>query len=173
MVFSNEDSHSTAIHPFWYARVLGVFHANIILRSSQGLTPPTRLEFLWVRWFGRDPSHSSGWNVRQVSSASPSDASHRPSLIMGSKRCHISTVRPKCRAGLESGSRFLGGWQASISVYRVHGNVMKTVSCAPFPQNSSCDTSCAMVRVQIRNRKWGQCCLQTPSGPSDMTVLPI
>ena len=39
-------------HPFSYARVLGIFHANIIYTgpgSKDFLS--CRIEFLWVRWF--------------------------------------------------------------------------------------------------------------------------
>ena len=39
-------------HPFLYARVLGVFHANVIY-TGQGSKDylPRCMEFLWVRWF--------------------------------------------------------------------------------------------------------------------------
>ncbi|TFK58883.1 hypothetical protein BDN72DRAFT_948719 [Pluteus cervinus] len=44
-------------HPFWYARVLGVFHARVYFRQTQ---KTTLIPFLWVRWFGRDPEWLSG-----------------------------------------------------------------------------------------------------------------
>jgi hypothetical protein len=39
-------------HPFWYARVLGIYHVNVIY-TGEGNTDflPRRLEFLWVRWY--------------------------------------------------------------------------------------------------------------------------
>ena len=49
MVLSNSDGKG---HPFSYARVLGIFHANIIYTgpgSKDFLS--RRIEFLWVRWF--------------------------------------------------------------------------------------------------------------------------
>ena len=50
-------------HPFCYARVIGIFHANIIY-TGPGLLDyqPRRLEFLWVRWFELTewPSESEG-----------------------------------------------------------------------------------------------------------------
>ena len=48
-------------HPFWYASVIGVFHANIqhIGKKSQDYQPK-RMEFLWVRWLGLVPDHSFG-----------------------------------------------------------------------------------------------------------------
>lgn len=39
---------------YWYARVLGVFHARVVhLDRSEGSTQPVTMEFLWVRWFER------------------------------------------------------------------------------------------------------------------------
>ena len=39
-------------HPFWYARVLGIYHVNVVY-IGEGNTDflPRRLEFLWVRWY--------------------------------------------------------------------------------------------------------------------------
>lgn len=47
-------------HPFCYARVLGVYHANVIY-IGPGLKDyqPRRMEFLWVRWFEVMNCHSS------------------------------------------------------------------------------------------------------------------
>ena len=50
-------------HPFWYARVLGIYHANVffgpnISRQPQGR--PERMEFFFVRWFGYDPEWQGG-----------------------------------------------------------------------------------------------------------------
>ena len=43
---------SESAHPFLYARVLGIFHANVIY-TGQGAQDylPRCVEFLWVRWF--------------------------------------------------------------------------------------------------------------------------
>jgi hypothetical protein len=42
--------------PYWYARVIGVFHALV---SSSHMSVPERslcrMDFLWVRWFGVEP----------------------------------------------------------------------------------------------------------------------
>ena len=48
-------------HPFWYAQVLGVFHAEVQHTGprSQGLRP-TSMPFLWVRWLGVVPGRSFG-----------------------------------------------------------------------------------------------------------------
>jgi hypothetical protein len=58
MVKSDESSNEVMdAHPYWYARVLGIFHANVYHASAR---LPRRYEFLWVRWFGRDPEWQSG-----------------------------------------------------------------------------------------------------------------
>lgn len=48
-------------HPFWYAAVIGIFHADVqhIGKDSQDFRPQC-MEFLWVRWLGVVPGHSFG-----------------------------------------------------------------------------------------------------------------
>jgi hypothetical protein len=47
-----DDSQVNSNHPFLYARVIGIFHTNVIY-VGEGMVDyvPRRLEFLWVRWF--------------------------------------------------------------------------------------------------------------------------
>ncbi|KAJ3858704.1 hypothetical protein EV359DRAFT_75819 [Lentinula novae-zelandiae] len=42
-------------HPYWYAQVLGIFHADIIHFKSR-----KQMEFLWVRWLGTEPDYRPG-----------------------------------------------------------------------------------------------------------------
>ncbi|KAF9230744.1 hypothetical protein BU15DRAFT_83245 [Melanogaster broomeanus] len=45
-------SRDPSIHPFCYARVLGIYHANVIyIGPGHKDYRPRRIEFLWVRWF--------------------------------------------------------------------------------------------------------------------------
>ena len=48
-------------HPFWYAAVMGVFHANVqhVGAASRNYRFQ-RVEFLWVRWLGVVPDSSFG-----------------------------------------------------------------------------------------------------------------
>jgi hypothetical protein len=68
MLLSHEDDENA--HPYWYARVLGVFHTTVQFRglaSHPEIEPDTHhLEFLWVRWFGRDLEHRSGWKFKRL-----------------------------------------------------------------------------------------------------------
>ncbi len=51
-------SPETGLHaqPYWYMHVIGIFHA-VVLSSHPGVKTKScsRMEFLWVRWFGVEP----------------------------------------------------------------------------------------------------------------------
>jgi len=56
-------------HQYVYARVLGIYHANIIYTASE--VPdyrPQRMEFLWVRWFTNTQNEpvQRSWRKRQL-----------------------------------------------------------------------------------------------------------
>ena len=57
MVFSAKDDH-----PYWYARILGIFHARVRHRGGE----PAKKDFLWVRWYGHVPGHRAGWKARRL-----------------------------------------------------------------------------------------------------------
>jgi hypothetical protein len=47
---------------YWYARVIGIYHANVWaertdIPNARGVK---RMDFLWVRWFGKEPEYISG-----------------------------------------------------------------------------------------------------------------
>ncbi len=45
-------------HPYWYARVVGVYHAAIRYTGPQSKTREWwRVDFLWVRWYKRDATY--------------------------------------------------------------------------------------------------------------------
>ncbi|KAJ4492269.1 hypothetical protein C8R41DRAFT_832720 [Lentinula lateritia] len=57
---SPETQHNA--HCYWYAQVLGIFHADIIhLDTAMGsVKSKERMEFLWVRWLGIEPDYRFG-----------------------------------------------------------------------------------------------------------------
>ncbi|KAH7919092.1 hypothetical protein BV22DRAFT_1185026, partial [Leucogyrophana mollusca] len=58
MLRSNKDTADGELaYPYWYAKVLGIYHANVFYKNER---KPHRMEFLWVRWFGCDPKWTSG-----------------------------------------------------------------------------------------------------------------
>ncbi len=96
----NTDSFddSTA-HPFIYARVLGIYHVNVIYIGphSKGYDP-MRFEFLHVRWFQLDiplqDRHQAGWTSSRLDCLSfPPTAEEDsfgfldPSLVL--RTCHV------------------------------------------------------------------------------------
>ena len=63
IIVSSPETEAGA-HPFWYAAVLGIFHADV---QHTGLTQDDlrdfrfkKMEFLWVRWLGVVPDHLCG-----------------------------------------------------------------------------------------------------------------
>jgi hypothetical protein len=63
MLLANpDDLEGNANHPFLYARVVGIFHANVIYTGPGMLDHfPRKLDFLWVRWFQYCGSSSVIW----------------------------------------------------------------------------------------------------------------
>ncbi|KZT12252.1 uncharacterized protein LAESUDRAFT_641648 [Laetiporus sulphureus 93-53] len=60
MLLSHEDGIEAESHPYWYGRVVGIFHvmvkhSGIWSKSSE----PQRIDVLWVRWFGREEGVST------------------------------------------------------------------------------------------------------------------
>ncbi|KII95409.1 hypothetical protein PLICRDRAFT_48393 [Plicaturopsis crispa FD-325 SS-3] len=56
MVRSRETGPNAS--PYWYARVLGVFHADVLHTGAAARTRTVqRVEFLWVRWYGAVPGY--------------------------------------------------------------------------------------------------------------------
>jgi hypothetical protein len=83
------DSSSTA-QRFLYARILGVYHANVVY-TGPGMRDygARRLAFLWVRWYEIIDPVSSGWNKSMLDSVRflPMNGV-RCFWFRGSKRCH-------------------------------------------------------------------------------------
>jgi len=60
MVLTNEEP-GTASHPYWYARIIGIFHANVFHVDPMSTSPGDThtMDFLWVHWFGHDTKYRS------------------------------------------------------------------------------------------------------------------
>ncbi|KAJ3771938.1 hypothetical protein FB446DRAFT_789170 [Lentinula raphanica] len=53
-------------HPFWYARVLGIFHADVLRLDNGQVQEIEHMEFLWVRWMGAEPHYRWGRKVARL-----------------------------------------------------------------------------------------------------------
>ncbi|EGN94895.1 hypothetical protein SERLA73DRAFT_155586 [Serpula lacrymans var. lacrymans S7.3] len=67
MVLAHEDPDETEEpHPYWYTRVIKIFHINVKHHSGQSkLSEPQQMDVLWVRWFARDTSTPTGWAAKR------------------------------------------------------------------------------------------------------------
>jgi len=65
MVLSPETGPNA--HPYWYARVLGVFHARVLHTGPDARNRSVQhIEFLWVRWFGTVSGHRYGFKAARL-----------------------------------------------------------------------------------------------------------
>jgi hypothetical protein len=65
MIHSHEDEEDR--HPYWYGRIIGVCHALVRhIGPTSRSTEVRRMDFLWVRWFGRDLGYQSGWTAKRL-----------------------------------------------------------------------------------------------------------
>lgn len=64
-------------HPFDYARIVGIFHVDIVHNVPGASATPVSKEVLWVRWFRHDSRYQAGFKrkrlhrVRFVSATDP------------------------------------------------------------------------------------------------------
>ncbi|KAI9065463.1 hypothetical protein FKP32DRAFT_1567909, partial [Trametes sanguinea] len=55
--------------PYWYARVLNIFHAFVRYSGPDGTRASRewqQIDFLWVRWYEDDPDYVSGFQERRL-----------------------------------------------------------------------------------------------------------
>lgn len=63
MLATASDGQANLKHPFCYARVIGIYHVNVIYTGPGMLDyTPRRLDFLWVRWYRVD-DEVNGWDT--------------------------------------------------------------------------------------------------------------
>lgn len=66
MVLAHEDENENP-HPYWYARVIGIFHVLVRHNGPESRSSaPQRIDLLWVRWLGRDLTYPSGWAAKRL-----------------------------------------------------------------------------------------------------------
>jgi hypothetical protein len=53
-------------HPFSYARILGIFHVEVLHNVPGASSVPVPIEFLWVRRFRRDVKHKAGFSKKRL-----------------------------------------------------------------------------------------------------------
>ncbi|KAI0349053.1 hypothetical protein OH77DRAFT_1525957 [Trametes cingulata] len=64
-----DDYTTPDAHPFWYARVIDIFHADVRYTgpgATRSMQKWRRMEFLWVRWFEVDEDVPCGFQERQL-----------------------------------------------------------------------------------------------------------
>ncbi len=86
IVLSHEDSsEGQPAFPYWHARIIGIYHFMVRqrIKGTPGLTPPSRMDVLFVRWFGFDSADGqSGWGAQRMHTVGflPDTNSHGPAF---------------------------------------------------------------------------------------------
>jgi hypothetical protein len=125
---SNPDSDSESNHRFLYARVLGIYHVNVIyIGGGSADYTPRRVEFLWVRWFDYDNNVQTDFKLDPIrfppmAYEGAFDFVDPNNVVRG---CHIvpAFARGKARADGIGLSR-LAGDSEDWSEYRVNRYVL-------------------------------------------------
>jgi hypothetical protein len=107
LLANNGEDNDDSDHPFLYARILGIFHTNVIYTGGEEPDyNARRVEFLWVRWFEYDGSRSVRWDECKLDSVHlPPMATEGafgfvdPSNVLRS--CHVIPAFAKGRVHLD------------------------------------------------------------------------
>ncbi|KAK6985044.1 GLOBIN domain-containing protein [Favolaschia claudopus] len=61
MALSHEDDDASSSHPYWYGRIVMIFHLYVRHVGPRAISPgiTQKMDVLWVRWFGSDPDQDS------------------------------------------------------------------------------------------------------------------
>ncbi len=83
MVLSHEyGDENGAFHPYWYARVIKIFHAQVYFRGCKSYPKipagQYTMKFLFVRWFGIEKAHKYGWTSKHLPMVGFSDITSEP-----------------------------------------------------------------------------------------------
>jgi len=67
MTLSHEDDEESETRfPYWFGQIVGIFHAAVVYISpGSHSVKPQHMDFLFVRWFGRDMGHWGGWRAKR------------------------------------------------------------------------------------------------------------
>ncbi|KAF8145027.1 hypothetical protein K438DRAFT_1735667 [Mycena galopus ATCC 62051] len=76
--------HDTS-HPFLYARILGIFHVDVVHNIPGATTVPTSIEVLWAHRFRIDTSYRAGFKAKRL---------HRLQFIPGDDPLAFDLLNP-------------------------------------------------------------------------------
>lgn len=87
MVLSHEEEKEQNDHPYWYGRIIGAFHAEVRHIGSTSTSQQSHhMEFLWIRWYGRDMQYRAGWKAKRL---------HRVGFVSSEDEFAFGFLNPK------------------------------------------------------------------------------
>ncbi len=67
IVLANK-TDTNCIHPYWYACIIGIFHADVCYNDPDGTMEEMccfQIDFLWVCWYGFNGKHKLGFKAKR------------------------------------------------------------------------------------------------------------
>lgn len=67
LLFHEETTEDAETHSYWHARVIGIFHVNVVHTSPYSrLSQKQQINFLWIWWFECNLSFNAGWQAQRL-----------------------------------------------------------------------------------------------------------
>ncbi|KAH9478851.1 hypothetical protein JR316_0009313 [Psilocybe cubensis] len=68
MVLASNKGADQQVHPYWYARIIGIYHANVVISTPDDYYRASKhkVDFLHVRWLGVCEDCHYGWKYRRL-----------------------------------------------------------------------------------------------------------
>ncbi|KAK1221912.1 hypothetical protein PQX77_015271 [Marasmius sp. AFHP31] len=69
MLLADDVTREEEQHPYRYARVVGIFHANVWIWDDKIMPEHQevkKMDFLWVRWYELDTTYRHGWTAKRM-----------------------------------------------------------------------------------------------------------
>ncbi|KJA25615.1 hypothetical protein HYPSUDRAFT_134692, partial [Hypholoma sublateritium FD-334 SS-4] len=63
---ADSDESLPPSHPFEYARIIGIFHVDVVHQDAEKNTHTTSIEIIWVRRFRIDTTYSAGFKKKRL-----------------------------------------------------------------------------------------------------------
>lgn len=67
MMLAHEPEEAENPHPYWYARVIGIYHASVLYNDPKSWNKQRNdMDFVWIRWLGPSENYTGGWKAKRL-----------------------------------------------------------------------------------------------------------
>jgi hypothetical protein len=99
-------SNGSSRHPYYYARVLGIYHVSVQLNNAQSCNHELhQAEFLWVHWYDIDEKAHIGFKAKHQFRVKFWTGSHTFGFVNPANVLHTAHLIPNFSQGYHPFSR--------------------------------------------------------------------